>query len=106
MATMIRINVLARELEVPASQVLQALEHIANPEGKTHASSVDETTAGKIRGYFIDARQRMARLKQDDAFLVSQKNAVFREIEAKGLDPRHFRWTWRVSGQSLPHDPL
>ncbi len=50
----VRINDLARELEVKSRPILDALEALG-VSGKTHSSSIDEDQAGKVRGYFSGA---------------------------------------------------
>jgi len=47
----VRINDLARELEVKSRPILDALEALG-VTGKTHSSSIDEDQAEKVRGYF------------------------------------------------------
>jgi len=48
----VRINDLARELEVKSKQILDALEAMNLAEGKTHSSSIEEGEAVRVRGYF------------------------------------------------------
>src|SRR4026209_2310784 len=45
----IRINVLARELEVKAHEILDRLPELGVTEKKTHSSSIDEDVAIKLR---------------------------------------------------------
>src|SRR5438045_2605352 len=45
----IRINELARELEVKAHEVLERLPELGVTEKKTHSSSIDEDVAIKLR---------------------------------------------------------
>ncbi len=47
----VRINDLARELEVKSRPILDALEAIG-VSGKTHSSSIDEDQAERVRAYF------------------------------------------------------
>ena len=47
----VRINDLARELEVKSRPILDALEALG-VMGKTHSSSIEEDQAEKVRGYF------------------------------------------------------
>ena len=47
----VRINDLARELEVKSRPILDALEAIG-VTGKTHSSSIEEDQAVKVRDYF------------------------------------------------------
>jgi translation initiation factor IF-2 len=48
----IRINVLARELEVKAHELLEKLTELGVTEKKTHSSSIDEDVAEKLRRIF------------------------------------------------------
>src|ERR1051326_4005080 len=45
----IRINELARELEVKAHEILERLPELGVTEKKTHSSSIDEDVALKLR---------------------------------------------------------
>src|SRR6516162_10265545 len=45
----IRINELARELEVKAHEILERLPELGVAEKKTHSSSIDEDVAIKLR---------------------------------------------------------
>jgi translation initiation factor IF-2 len=45
----IRINELARELEIKAHEVLDRLPELGVTEKKTHSSSIDEDVAIKLR---------------------------------------------------------
>ena len=48
----VRINDLARELEVKSKQILDALEAMGLGEGKTHSSSIEASEAERVRGHF------------------------------------------------------
>ena len=48
----VRINDLARELEVKSRQILDVLGELGLGEGKTHSSSIDEHEADKVRAQF------------------------------------------------------
>src|ERR1700712_2888157 len=48
----VRINDLARELEVKSKSILDALTAVGVTEKKTHSSSIEEDEAVKVRGYF------------------------------------------------------
>src|SRR5437899_12732145 len=50
--TKIRINDLARELEVKSKAILDVLEELGVTEKKTHSSSVEDDEAEKIRKHF------------------------------------------------------
>jgi len=48
----IRINELARELEVKAHEIIDKLPELGVTEKKTHSSSIDEDVAIKLRRLF------------------------------------------------------
>jgi translation initiation factor IF-2 len=56
----VRINDLARELEVKSRPILDALEAIG-VSGKTHSSSIDEDQAERVRAYFRGDRSGITR---------------------------------------------
>ena len=45
----IRINELARQLEIPSHEILEMLPELGVTERKTHSSSIDDDVAEKIR---------------------------------------------------------
>src|ERR1700757_4457490 len=47
----VRINDLARELEVKSKAILDSLPHVGVTEKKTHSSSLEEHEAEKVRAY-------------------------------------------------------
>ena len=47
----IRINDLARELEVKSKAILDVLEEVGVTEKKTHSSSIEENEADQVRAY-------------------------------------------------------
>jgi translation initiation factor IF-2 len=49
----IRINDLARELEVKSKAILDVLTEVGITEKKTHSSSVEDDEAEKIRKHFV-----------------------------------------------------
>ena len=48
----VRINDLAREMEVKSRQILDVLAELGMGEGKTHSSSIEEGEAEKVRAHF------------------------------------------------------
>src|SRR5665213_2724231 len=48
----VRINDLARELEVKSRAILDALTHVGVTEKKTHSSSLEGDEAERVRQYF------------------------------------------------------
>ena len=64
----VRINDLARELEVKSRSILDALTAVGVTEKKTHSSSIEEDEAEKVRGYFSrGARTTAPRVAPVDA---------------------------------------
>src|SRR5262249_4413986 len=69
--TKIRINDLARELEVKSKAILDALPVVGATEKKTHSSSIEEHEAEKVRQHFrgsseAHAQPRTARTARAD----------------------------------------
>ena len=56
----IRINDLARELEVKSKAILDVLTEVGITEKKTHSSSVEEHEAEKVRAHFRAAEAQSA----------------------------------------------
>ena len=48
----VRINDLAREMEVKSRQILDVLAELGLAEGKTHSSSIEDHEAEKVRAHF------------------------------------------------------
>src|ERR1700749_27414 len=48
----VRINDLAREMEVKSRQILDVLAELGLGEGKTHSSSLEADEAEKVRAHF------------------------------------------------------
>ncbi len=59
----IRINDLARELEVKSKAILDALPEVGVTEKKTHSSSVEEHEAVKVRECFVEVCASLAARK-------------------------------------------
>src|SRR5205807_4077782 len=60
----IRINDLARELEVKSKAILDALQAVGVTEKKTHSSSIEEHEAEKVRAHFGATRDGHGSAKQ------------------------------------------
>ncbi|MBI4466152.1 MAG: translation initiation factor IF-2 [Acidobacteria bacterium] len=71
----IRINELARELEVKSKRILDYLAEIGLPEKKSHSSSIEDEVADKVRAYFRALEQ-------------AEQEAERREAEAKAAAER------------------
>ena len=59
----IRINDLARELEVKSKAILDALPVVGVTEKKTHSSSLEEHEAEKVRAHFRSAGEGQSAAK-------------------------------------------
>ncbi len=59
----VRINDLARELEVKSRSILDALTAVGVTESKTHSSSIEADEAEKVRNYFKNRRSGGAATK-------------------------------------------
>jgi translation initiation factor IF-2 len=53
----VRINDLARELEVKSKAILDSLPHVGVTEKKTHSSSLEEHEAEKVRAYILGSAE-------------------------------------------------
>jgi translation initiation factor IF-2 len=83
----IRINELARELEVKAHEILDLLPELGVTEKKTHSSSVDEDTAVKLRRHY-------GRDSSDGTASASERShsstpAAVAEMEEEAAEPEH-----------------
>jgi translation initiation factor IF-2 len=56
----VRINDLARELELKSNAILDALKAVGVTEKKTHSSSIEEDEAEKVRGHFSRGQRSAA----------------------------------------------
>jgi translation initiation factor IF-2 len=63
----IRINELARELEVKAKVILEYLPELGVTEKKTHSSSIEEELANKVRKHFRQLAEAEAAAEADAA---------------------------------------
>src|SRR5437762_4599594 len=96
--TKIRINDLARELEVKSKAILDVLLEVGVTEKKTHSSSVEVDEAEKIRRYFTTksssavSRERTApgEIKPKlDLSKISKPGDVFKLLKEKELQQQH-----------------
>src|SRR5258708_2513576 len=71
----IRINDLARELEVKAKVILDVLPEVGVTEKKTHSSSIEEDEAVRVRKHF-SARSGSSPGKRSSATEVKPKIAL------------------------------
>ena len=108
----VRINDLARELEVKSKQILDALQVLGLAEGKTHSSSIESGEAERVRGHFArgsrssgsaSANSRNERDNQPkiDLSNISKPGDVLKAIQArKEAADRDARYPQRT--QPLP----
>ena len=86
----IRINDLARELEVKSKAILDVLLEVGVTEKKTHSSSVEEHEAEKVRAYFR-ADQRSAdpcpkpRVPAASIAMRSRPRSIFRIFPGRAM---------------------
>ncbi len=74
----IRINELARELEVKAKLILEYLPQVGFAEKKTHSSSLDQETAGKVRAHFRQLAEAEAAAEAAAAAEKARKEAALK----------------------------
>ncbi|HEX9763910.1 MAG TPA: translation initiation factor IF-2 [Candidatus Acidoferrales bacterium] len=88
--TQVRINELARELEVKAKALLDYLPELGVTEKKTHSSSIDADVADKVRAHFRAeqlAEEEAAR-KEAEAKAAAERAAVERAAAEKAAAER------------------
>ncbi|MGH9779811.1 MAG: translation initiation factor IF-2 N-terminal domain-containing protein, partial [Candidatus Acidiferrales bacterium] len=88
--TQVRINELARELEVKAKALLDYLPELGVTEKKTHSSSIDADVADKVRAHFRAeqlAEEETAR-KEAEAKVAAQRAAAERVAAEKAAAER------------------
>src|ERR1700704_4327225 len=79
----IRINELARELEVKAKAIIDFLPDAGVTEKKTHSSSIDVSAAEIVRKHFRDAAEAEAAAKKKSAAKKAAKDAAARAARMK-----------------------
>jgi translation initiation factor IF-2 len=80
----IRINELARELEVKAKAIIDYLPEAGVTEKKTHSSSIDVDAAERVRKHFRDAAEEEAAAEQK---AIAEKTAKEAAAKAARLKP-------------------
>jgi translation initiation factor IF-2 len=80
---MIRINILARELEVKARRILDFLPEIDFTEKKTHSSSLPEDIADKVRAHFrgLEKAEEEAVRKAEEDKKAAERAVVEKEAQ-------------------------
>jgi translation initiation factor IF-2 len=68
----IRINELARQLEVPSHEILDMLPGLGVTEKKTHSSSIDDDVADKIRRHFSGSGVAIAEAPEEEEAQLDQ----------------------------------
>ena len=81
----IRINILARELEVKARVIIELLPDLGVTEKKSHSSSIEDEVAGKVRAHFRAAEQAEidSQRKAEEEKKAAEAEAARKEAEAK-----------------------
>src|SRR6266480_1879665 len=83
-ANQVRINELARELEVKAKAIIDLLPGYGVTEKKTHSSSIPEDVAEKVRKKILGAAEEEA---QAEAAAKAEKEAKEAAAKAARLKP-------------------
>ena len=73
----VRINDLARELEVKSKAILDVLPAIGVTEKKTHSSSVEDHEAEKLRAHFRAASEAQAHGRSARASRAPLRSSAF-----------------------------
>src|SRR6266568_3017081 len=82
----IRINELARELEVKAHEILERLPELGVQEKKTHSSSIDEDVAIKLRRYYgFDVPDAVEDESEGSVAVAIEEGPERPEVEEDGL---------------------
>ena len=79
----IRINELARELEVKAKVIIDYLPDAGVTEKKTHSSSIDVSAAVKVRQHFRDLANAESAAEEQAASDKAAKEAAARAARMK-----------------------
>src|ERR1019366_2583295 len=79
----IRINELARELEVKAKVIIDYLPDAGVTEKKTHSSSIDIAAAVKVRQHFRDLAEAESAAEEKEATDKAAKEAAAKAARMK-----------------------
>src|SRR4030081_3603216 len=82
-ANQIRINELARELEVKAKAIIDYLPEAGVAEKKTHSSSIEVAAAVKVREHFRAVAEAEAGAEQQEIAEKAAKEAAARAARMK-----------------------
>src|SRR5258706_3166554 len=102
-ANQIRINELARELEVKAKAIIDYLPEAGVTEKKTHSSSIDVDAAERVRKHFRDAAEEEAEAEQK---AVAEKAAKDAAAKAARLKPAVVAPPPPPPVAAVPHAPV
>src|SRR5882762_1048720 len=98
----IRINELARELEVKAKAIIDYLPEAGVTEKKTHSSSIDVDAAERVRKHFRDAAEEEAAVEQK---AVAEKAAKEAAAKAARMKPAVVAPPAALPIAAAPHAP-
>src|SRR5213080_3064987 len=85
----IRINELARELEVKAHEILERLPELGVSEKKTHSSSIDEDVAIKLRRYYGFDSPDLAEDESEGSVAVATEELPERTVDEEDEPATH-----------------
>ena len=107
----IRINELARELEVKSKRILDYLPEIGFAEKKTHSSSLDDEIANKVRAHFraLEAAEQAAAEKAAAEKAAAERAAAekaARERAAAELEARKAEVAKAAVRPAAPSTPI
>ena len=85
----VRINDLARELEVKSRAILDALTHVGVTEKKTHSSSLEEDEAERVRQHFQRSGKNGAGRGEGETASRSRRSTG-REFPSRAMCSRQF----------------
>ncbi len=100
--TKIRINELARQLEVPSHAIIDMLPELGVSEKKTHSSSIDEPVAEIIRERLQGGGGDAARRESDTSVAVAEPKRI-EEHRAAGARGRAYPAQSRRISRRAPH---
>ena len=92
----VRINDLARELEVKSRSILDALIAVGVTESKTHSSSIEADEAEKVRGYFNNRSSRSGASKPNNT-IASANRLFFLHLNARGCGQKRLSFVINMS---------
>ena len=85
----VRINELARELEIKAKVLIEYLPEIGVTEKKTHSSSIDNSHAELVRKHFLGLAAQEAAVEAEKTKAAAAKSKPSRPLAAPSAAARH-----------------